>query len=146
MKRLIFGLATMISTAMTTITLAEENAGISGPVKLEGACTELGFHDKFINFVLIQDPLGGVESKYGFAPDAGGRLTVEIENLGQGLDQAAQFYTVKFKLHSFHGDNPVFEDEERFEFLGDEQRLSAILVSRKGTKVECLAEFRKVKN
>ena len=146
MKSLMIVLATMISTVLTTASLADENAGISGPVKLVGSCTELGFPNKFINFVLIQDPLGGLESKYSFVPDANARLTAEIESLGFELDRAAHFYTVRFKLHSFNGDNPVFEDEERFEFLGNEQRLRAILVSRDGTKVECLAEFRKVQN
>ena len=127
----------LISLAATTVALADQKPDLfSGATKLSGHCTEAGHRENFFEFVLIQGPQGGIESKYGDVP--GARVTVEYKSNGFP-HHPIQYYHAKFLIHSFNGDLAVLEGSKTFEYLDHEQLLEATLQTKKGVKVSCVA-------
>ena len=128
-------LTPLIFLAATSSAFGSENhKSLSTTTKLEGVCLQEG-GGQVAQFVLVQDILGGLESKPVMLPGAAARVTIDYETATNG----GKFYHARFSLFSFNGDLAVLEDRKVFEWLDHEQVLEASLQTKKGAKLTCIA-------
>lgn len=113
---------------------------LSTTTKLEGVCLQPG-GGQVAQFVLLQDILGGRETKPIMVPSAAARVTIEYETSGN----AGIFYHARFSLFSFDGDLAVLESHKDFAWLDHEQPLVVTLQTKKGAKLKCVANVLNVK-
>jgi hypothetical protein len=139
-------LTPIIFFAAANVALGNQDSGVfTGATKLQGYCihTQNNQTQKSMEFVLVQDPRGGVESKSAMVAGAN-RITVEYASNSTPTGPV-QYYHTRFLLHSFKGDLAVLDNSKRYDYLFQERELGATFQTKNGVQIECVAEVLNVK-